>query len=85
MGFSSFCECLVTSGAKDGVQMATPIGIMLQRSILYTLSLFGSYYSQTSNPCICASFQIQTLSTYVGGANTTNFGFMKLVHNLYTW
>ena len=45
MGFSSFCECLVTNGAKDGVQMATPIGITLQRSILYTLASFSSYYS----------------------------------------
>ena len=27
-----------------------------------------------SNPCICASFQIQTLSTYIGEANTTNLG-----------
>ena len=36
---------LVNHGAKDGVQMATPIGIMLQRSILYTLASFGSYYS----------------------------------------
>jgi hypothetical protein len=44
MGFSSFCECLVTDGAKDGVQMATLIGIMLQRSILYTLASFGSNY-----------------------------------------
>ena len=28
-------------GAKDGI-LATPIGIMLQRSILYTLASFGS-------------------------------------------
>ena len=49
--------------------MATPIGITLQRSILYTLASFCSYYSPTlPNPCICASFQIQTLSTCVGGA-----------------
>ena len=57
---------LANHGAKDGVQMATLIGIMLQRSILYTAS-FGSHYSPNlSNPYICASFQIQTLSTYVG-------------------
>jgi hypothetical protein len=36
---------LANHGAKDGVQMATPIGITLQRSILYTLSSFGSYFS----------------------------------------
>jgi hypothetical protein len=66
---------LTNHGAKDDVQMATLIGIMLQRSILYTLASFGSYYSpKLSNPCICASFQIQTLSTYVGGANTANLG-----------
>ena len=62
-------------GAKDELKDATPIGITLQRSILYTLASFGSYYSLiTSNSCICASFQIQTLSTYVGGANATKFG-----------
>ena len=32
-------------GAKDEFKGATPIGIMLQRSILYTLASFGSYYS----------------------------------------
>jgi hypothetical protein len=74
-GFSSFCECLVTNGAKDGVQIATPIVITLQRSILYILASFGSHYFPTlSNPCICASFQIQTLSTYVGETNATNSG-----------
>ena len=66
---------LANHGAKDGVQMATPIGVTFQRSILYTLASFGRHYFPTlSNPCICASFQIQTLSTYVGGANTTNLG-----------
>ena len=41
-----FCKCYLTNhGAKDGVQMATPIGIVLQRSILYTLASFGSYQS----------------------------------------
>ena len=71
-----FCKCNLTNhGAEDGVQMATPIGITLQRSIVYTLALFGSHYSPTlPNPCICASFQIQTLSTCVGGANDTNLG-----------
>jgi hypothetical protein len=41
-----FCKCYLTNhGAKDGVQMVTPIGITLQRSILYTLASFGSYFS----------------------------------------
>jgi hypothetical protein len=41
-----FCKSYLTNhGAKDGVQMATSIGITLQRSILYTLASFGSYYS----------------------------------------
>jgi hypothetical protein len=41
-----FCKRYLTNhGAKDGVQMETLIGFTLQRSILYTLSLFGSYYS----------------------------------------
>ena len=38
-------QYLANHGAKDFVQMATLIGITLQRSILYTLALFGSYYS----------------------------------------
>jgi hypothetical protein len=40
-----FCKSYLTNhGAKDGVQLATPIGITLKRSILYTLALFGSHY-----------------------------------------
>jgi hypothetical protein len=47
--------------------MATPIGITLQRSILYTLASFDShYFPHTFYLCICTSFQIQTLSTSVG-------------------
>jgi hypothetical protein len=43
-----FCKSYLTNhGSKDGVQMATLIGIMLQRSILYTLASLGSYYSPT--------------------------------------
>jgi hypothetical protein len=41
-----FCKSYLTNhGSKDGVQMITPIGITLQRSILYTLALIGSHYS----------------------------------------
>jgi hypothetical protein len=41
-----FCKSYLTNhDAKDGVQMAIMIGIMLQRSILYTLPSCGSYYS----------------------------------------
>ena len=71
-----FCKCYLTNhGAKDGVKLASPIGIALQRSIVYTLASFCSHYSLIlPNPCICASFQIQTLRTYVGGANATNSG-----------
>jgi hypothetical protein len=71
-----FCKCYLTKhGAKDGVQMATPIGIMLQRSILYTLASFCRHYSPIHpNPCICVSFQIQTPRTYVGGANAIKLG-----------
>jgi hypothetical protein len=37
-----FCKCYITNhGTKDGVQMETLIGIMLQRSILYTVASFG--------------------------------------------
>ena len=73
--FVIFKWYLANNGAMDGVQMANPIGIMLQRSILYTLASFGRHYFPTlHNPCICASFQIQTLSTYVGEANATNLG-----------
>ena len=66
---------LANHGAKDGVQMATPIGITLQRSILYTLASFGRHYFPTlPNLCICATIQVQTLSTYVEGANATKLG-----------
>jgi hypothetical protein len=41
-----FCKFYLTNyGVKNGVQIATPIGITLQRYILYTLASFGSYYS----------------------------------------
>jgi hypothetical protein len=41
-----FCKSYLTNhGTKDGVQMATLIAITLQRSILYILASFGSYYS----------------------------------------
>jgi hypothetical protein len=41
-----FCMCYLSNhDAKDGIQMATLIDITLQRSILYTLASFGSYYS----------------------------------------
>jgi hypothetical protein len=41
-----FCKRYQTNhGTKDGVQMATLIGITLQRSILYILASFGSHYS----------------------------------------
>ena len=66
---------LENHGAKDGVQMATPIGITLQRSILYTLASFGSYYfPKLLIHAYVQSFQIQTHSTYVGGANTNKLG-----------
>jgi hypothetical protein len=39
------CKNYITNhGATDGIQMATPIGITLQMSTLYTLASFGSYY-----------------------------------------
>jgi predicted solute-binding protein len=71
-----FCKCYLTNhGAKDGVQMATPIGITRQRSILYTLASFGSYYSpKLLIHTYVQTFKSKTLSIYVGGANTTNLG-----------
>ena len=70
-----FCKCYLTNhGAKDGVQMATPIGIMVQRSISYTLASFGRHYSPTFPIYAYAQASIQTLSTYVGEANATNSG-----------
>jgi hypothetical protein len=45
--FAFYKWYLANHGAKDGVQIATPIGFMLQRSILYTLASFGSHYSST--------------------------------------
>jgi hypothetical protein len=70
-----FCKCYLTNhGAKDGVQMATLIGITLQRFILYTLASFGSYYS----PKLPIHAYVQTfkskLLAHVGEANTNNLG-----------
>ena len=62
---------LENHGAKDG-EMATLIGITLQRSILYTLASFGSHYSPTTQMHAYVQASIQTLSRYVGGANATN-------------
>ena len=64
--------------------MATPIGITLQRSILYTLASFGRHYFPTlPNLCICTGFQIHTLSTYVGGANAIKIEFVVIVQILF--
>ena len=61
-------------GAKDEFKGATPIGIMLQRSISYTLASFGRHYSPTTQIHAYVQASIQTLTTYVGGANATNGG-----------
>ena len=52
----------------------TPIGITLQRSMSYTLESFGRHYSPTTQIHAYVQALIQTLSTYVGGANATNWG-----------
>jgi len=44
--FISKCY-LANHGAKDELKGVTPIGITLQRFILYTLASFGSNYSPT--------------------------------------
>jgi hypothetical protein len=43
-----------------------PIGITLQRSISYTLALFGRHYSPTTLIHAYMQAFIQTLSTYIG-------------------
>ena len=40
----------------------------------YTLASFGSHYSPTTQIHAYVQALIQTLSTYVGGANATNWG-----------
>jgi len=58
--------------------MATPIGITLQRSIYYTFSSSVDITSPQFQIYAYVQFQIQTLSTYVGGANATNLGLWNL-------
>ena len=61
-------------GAKDELNGATPIGIMHQRLILYTLaSLVVITLPQFQSMHMC-ELQTKHSSTYVGGANTTNSG-----------
>ena len=64
------------------VYWCTSIGITLEKSISYTLASFGRHYSPTTQIHTYVQASIQTLSTYVGGANATNGGSMKLVHIL---
>jgi hypothetical protein len=64
-------------------------GIELQRFILYTLaSLVVITLPQFQSMHICKP-KIQTLNTYVGGANTTNLGSWNLsisfTHGKITW
>ena len=54
------------------VYWCTPIGIMLQRSISYTLASFGRHYSPITQIHAYMHASIQTLSTYIGGANAAN-------------
>ena len=53
------------------VYWCTLIGITLQRSISCTLASFGRYYSPTTQIHTYVQASIQTLTTYVGGANAT--------------
>jgi hypothetical protein len=57
--------------------MATSIGITLQRSILYTLSSFGSYYSpKLSIHAYVQAFKSKLLAYMYG--DTTNLGLQNL-------
>jgi hypothetical protein len=54
------------------------IGITLQRSISYTLASFGRHCPPIFPIYAYVQVSIQTLSTYVGGANATNWGSWNL-------
>ena len=71
MGYSSFCVCLVTNGAKDGILMHSD-WYHASKVISYTLASFGTHYSPTTQIHAYVQTSIQTLSTYEGGANATN-------------
>jgi hypothetical protein len=64
--------------AKDGVQMAIPISITLQRSILYTLASFGGHYFPHFLSMHMCKLSNPNSSTYVGGSNATNLGLWNL-------
>jgi hypothetical protein len=80
------CKCYLTNhSAKDDVQMATSIGMMVQRFILYTLaSLVVITLPQLQSMHMC-ELQTKHSSTYAGGANTTNLGLWHLSKIIYTW
>ena len=64
------------------LKSATPIGITLQRLIIYTLaSLVVITLPQFQSMHMC-ELQTKHSSTYVGGANTTNLGLWYLSKNL---
>jgi hypothetical protein len=76
---------LANHGAKDGLKGATPIGITLQRFILYTLA--SLVVITLPHFIFMHMWKLQTKhsSTYVGGANTTNLGLWYLSRFIYTW
>ena len=76
---------LANRGTKDELKGATPIGITLQRFILYTLASFGSNYSPTFLIYAYVQATIQTLGTYVGGAIATISGLWYLSKIIFTW
>ena len=79
MGYSSFCICLVTNGAKDGI-----FGALYHASkvhLLYLSIIWQILLSYNFNSCICASFNPNS-QHICRGSNCYHLGFMKLVHIL---
>ena len=74
---------LANHGAKDGLKCATPIGITLQRLILYTLAyLIVLTLPQISYLCMCASLKPNHFEHTCRGSYHYQVGFYGAYLNL---
>ena len=82
MGYSSFCVYIQLLMVLRMVYWCTPIGIMLQRSISYTLASLGRnclLYFLSKHMCKSYNPNSQHICR---GSNCYHMEFMKLVHIL---
>ena len=73
-GYSSFCVCLITNGAKDGIFGALQLVSRFKGPFLIPQHHLVEHYSPTTQIHEYVQASTQTLSTYAGGANATIWG-----------